>query len=190
MTRNQLHLLDRLLKTITMRTNILAFVATFGFIALLWLYVREFTVFYNTLGVLPLAIGSIIGALALAGAVLYRFRERFTPLNRHGTEIALILVLSAFFAPLFGSWLNRGLGRQGERSFEFVSETAYIASGYGILKGEKLKPTGYFLDVKDGDKRYRFKYKQQAYYPLTRPGERILLPVKKGLLGLSVVTLR
>ncbi|MFN0035993.1 MAG: hypothetical protein ACKVUS_13100 [Saprospiraceae bacterium] len=71
-----------------------------------------------------------------------------------------------------------------------MAETAYFASGYGILKGEKLKPTGWRLTVRQGRRERRLKYKSQAYYPLTKPGEEILLPVRRGIFGARVVLLK
>ncbi|HRI59140.1 MAG TPA: hypothetical protein PK228_05445, partial [Saprospiraceae bacterium] len=82
------------------------------------------------------------------------------------------------------------LGTTGNQSFEFVSETPYLASNYGVLKGEKLQPTGYYLMVKENGREIRFKYKLQSYYPLTKPGEKILLPVRKGLFGCRVILLQ
>ena len=172
------------------RTQVTAMAVTVFFIGLLWLYVREFPVFSNTLGVKRLVLGAMAAGLAVAAAGLYCFRARFQPWNRHLTEMALIAVLSVFFAPLFGSRINRAFGRDIEQSFEFVAERPYLSSGYGILKGEILKPSGYYLDVKANGRLYRLQYKTQAYFPLTRPGERVLLPFKKGLFGFKVGQLR
>ena len=168
----------------------IAMAVTVFFIGLLWLYVREFRIFSNTIGVKGLVWGAMAAGLLVAVGTLYYFRARFQPLNRHLTELALLVVLSVFFAPLFASWLNRAFGHQVEQSFEFVAERAYLASGYGILKGEALKPTGYYLDVRQNGQLYRFQYKSQAYFPLTRPGESILLPLRKGLFGVRVVELK
>lgn len=172
------------------RTQVTAMVVTVFFIGLLWLYVREFRIFSNTIGVKGLVWGALCAGLLGAAGILYCFRARFQPLNRHLTELALLAVLSVFFAPLFASWLNRAFGHRLEQSFEFVAERAYLASGYGILKGETLKPTGYYLDVRQNGRLYRFQYKSQAYFPLTRPGESVLLPLKKGLFGVRVVELK
>lgn len=160
------------------------------FFGLMALYVREFAVLSNTIGVLRLIIGSMVVMLLLGAGLLWRFRERFTPLSRHVTEIALILVFSLLFAPLFGSLLNRGLGRTEFQSFEFISETPYIATGYGFLKNTSIRPTGYFLEIKDrSNQRLRLRYKKQAYYPITQPGQQIMLPVRRGLFGIRVVEL-
>lgn len=172
------------------RTQATAVAVTLAFIGLMALYVREFRVFSNTIGVKSLVVGAIVAALALAGGFLYFFRTRFQPWQRHQTEITLLFFLSAFFAPLLASLLNRGLSRSAEQSFEFIAERPYVASGYGILKGETLKPSGYYLDVRQNGQLYRFSYKSQAFFPLTRPGELILLPLQKGLFGCRVISLK
>lgn len=168
----------------------LSFLTVLVFFAIMWLYVREFAVLSNTIDVKWLVAGAMLAGVALASAAIWRWRERFTPWGRHLPEVALILVFSVLFAPLFGSLLNRAFGKDEFQTFEFVSETAYFASGYGILKGEKWKPTGWRLVVREGGRERRLKYKRQAYYPLTKPGEQILLPVRKGFFGVRVAMLQ
>ncbi len=170
--------------------RILSLLAVLVFSLLVWLYVREFAVLSNTLEVKTLAIGSmLIGGLLVGGLIWYK-RDRFTPWDRHFPEVLLILVFSILFAPLFGSLLNRSLGSNQEESVDFVAETAYFASGYGILKGEKLKPTGWRLTVRENGHVRHFKYKSQAYFPLTKTGDPILLPIWQGLFGIRVMQLR
>ena len=170
--------------------KIRAFIAVLAFFALIWLYVREFAVLSNTIGGKSLVLGSMVVGATMAGGALWRWRERFTPWERHLPEVLLILVFSVLFAPLFGSLFNRALGKTANQSFEFVSETPYLASNYGVLKGEKIRPTGYYLTVKEKGRELRFKYKTQSYYPLTKPGETILLPVRTGLFGYRIVLLK
>jgi hypothetical protein len=43
--------------------------------------------------------------------------------------------------------------------------------------------------LKDG-RLYAFHYKAQAYFPLTKPGETVLLPLRNGLLGFPVLQLQ
>lgn len=170
--------------------RILSLVAVLFFSLLVWLYVREFAVLSNTLEIKPLVFGSMFACALIVGALLWRKKDRFTPLDRHFPEVVLILVFSTLFAPLWGSLLNRSLGTDESQSFDFVSETAYYASGYGILKGEKLRPSGWRLTVRENGRERRFKYKSQAYFPLTKSGEKVLLPVRKGLFGIRVLQLR
>lgn len=172
------------------RPKIYAFLAVLALFVLGGLYVREFAFLYNSIGVKGLVAGSLLVALAAAVAGLWLGRERFTPWKRHVPEILLILFCSVLFAPLFGSLLNRAFSLKEYHSFEFVSEAPYFSSGYGLLKGEKIEPSGYHLTVREKGQLHRFKYKGQAYYPLTKPGERILLPVRRGIFGVRVILLK
>lgn len=170
--------------------RVLAAALTLCLIGLVWLYTREFPVFMNTIGVKTLVLGAMgLGAL-LAGALIYGFRDRFTPWDRHVPEVALTLVFTMLFMPLFVSLINRAGGAQEHQPFEFISEMPYLSSNYGILKGEKIKPSGYRLTVRKNGRVYHFQYKQQEYFPLTKPGETVLLPVRKGWLGFGIVALK
>ena len=113
------------------------------FFGLMVLYVRESPVFSNTIGVVRLILGSMVLMLLLNIGLLWRFRERFSPWSRHVTEIALLLVFSVLFAPLFGSLLNRGLGRTEFQSFEFIAETPL--SRHRLWLYEKYQPAAHRL---------------------------------------------
>lgn len=157
---------------------------------LIWLYVREYAVFSNTIGVGRLvAVACIVGAI-LAGGLIYALRRRLTPWNRHWPEVFLLLFAGVLFAPLFGSLLNRAGGRTENQSFEFLAETPYLASRYGLLKGEAVQPTGYRLDVREQGQLRSFRYRTQAYFPNTKAGDPVLLPVRRGLFGVRVMMLR
>jgi hypothetical protein len=172
-----------------MYPRIFAFLLTIGFFGLIWLYMREFPLLSNTLGAGWLALGSILVGFAVAAGALWYFRERFMPWDRHRPDVAFLLATSMFFSPLLGSWLNRGLGNKAFQSFKFISETPFVATGYGILKDEKIKPTGYHLLVSENGTLRKFKYKTQSYYPVTKPGEDIMLPICKGFFGARVMLL-
>lgn len=164
--------------------------AVLVFFGLIWLYTREFPVFSNTIGVRNLVVLALFLGALCGGGLVYALRHRLTPWERHYPEVGILLFVSILFAPLLVSLINRAGGSRTHQSFEFISEQAYVASGYGLLKGEKIKPSGYRLYVKEGDRVLQFQYKTQAYYPLTRRGEAVLLPVQKGLLGFRVMELR
>lgn len=177
------------MKKADLTLRLYAFLGVLVFVASIWLYVREFPYFSNTIGVGKLVGVSLMAALLLGGGILWFWKAHFKPWERHLPQVLFILLFCPLFAPLLASLLNRSAGETTYMKFEFIAETPYFSSNYGLLKGEKIRPTGYFLAVRDGDLGYRFRYKQQAYYPLTKPGETILLPVKKGLLGFQVVLL-
>lgn len=175
---------------LSISVRLYALSAVLLFLGLVWLYTREFPVFSNTIGIRTLvAVSCLVGALAGSG-IVYALRHRLTPWDRHIPEIGIILAFPVIFAPLFGSLINRAGGSRAHQSFEFISEQAFVSSNYGLLKGEKIKPAGYSLYVKEGDRVLRFQYKSQAYYPITRRGETVLLPVRTGLLGFRVMELR
>ena len=168
----------------------LALIVTIILFSLIGLLVREFPILSNTMGAGSLVIASMLTGLLLSSFAVWHFRERFKPWDRHFPDVALVLVPCIVFAPLFGSLLNRGLGKTTSQTFEFVSELPFYASGYGMLKGEKAKASGYHLQARQNGKQYRFKYKSQAYYPNTKPGEKIMLPVREGFFGANVMLLK
>ena len=167
--------------------SILFVVVLFGLVVL---YVFEFPVFSNTLRVGRLVGGAIAFGFLLSGAVLYAFRQRFRPAENHLPEIAALVILPALFMPLFASLFNRAAGPNEYQSFRFVAERPYIAERYGILQTDTIRPTGWFLFVEENGREYQLRYSEQPYYPVTRSGEQVLLPVKRGLLGFRVVLLR
>jgi len=171
-------------------TRLLAIAAVLLLFTLIWLYTQEFRVFTNTIGVKRLVLGAFfVGALA-ATSILYALRHRLSPWENHLPETFFIAAFCVLFAPLFASLLNRAAGPLENQSFIFVSEMPYLATSYGILRGQPLKATGIRLIVKKEGRTYRFQYKSQEYFPLSKPGDRVLLPVRKGLLGAEVVELK
>ncbi len=168
------------------------FYALLGVAALLgiiFLYVREFTYFSNTIGLKWLVLGAMAVAGLLTTVLLYLKRDRFMPLGRHFPAVAFILVNAILFAPLLGSLANRLLGKTIVREFKFISEKAYYAEAYGVLKGEDVKVTGWRLTVNDAGVVRTFKYKKQSYYPISQPGDVISLPMVQGLFGAEVMDL-
>ena len=166
-----------------------ALLAVLGLVLMIFLYTREFNWLSNTVGAKQLVISSVVAGLAIAGGILWYKRERFTPVSKHLPEIGVIGLLIVFFSPLFGSWLNRLPGRSGYEQFIFKSEQGYISTGYGILRSESIRPTGWILIVEKNNKTYRFKYKDQPYFPITKPGETIELPMIHGIFGCDILEL-
>ncbi|HNG89981.1 MAG TPA: hypothetical protein PK858_07245, partial [Saprospiraceae bacterium] len=66
----------------------------------------------------------------------------------------------------------------------------YMTAGYGVLKGEKIQPTGYHLLVRQGSQLYRLRYRSQPYFPISRPGDTVSLPLRHGLFGVQVLDLK
>lgn len=170
--------------------KILAFAGVGMFFLLSWLYVREFQVFSNTDGLKKLILMAFTAGFIIAGGIFVLLRKRLAPVEKHMPEIFLLFIFVPLLSPLAFSLLNRAGGNKLKQSFEFVAETPYLASAGGLLKNEKIKPTGWHLYVRENQQVLHFKYKSQAYFPITEPGEDILLPIQEGLLGFRVMLLR
>lgn len=167
-----------------------AFLFTACFFILICLYVKEYPLLSNTIEIVPLLIGSFMAGLLLAGLIIWRFGQRLRPWSAHAPELNFIVLLCLIFAPLAGSWLNRAFGKTTYQSFVFVAESPYIASAYGLVRFQKVQASGYHLFVRDKERNYRFKYESQSYYPNTKPGESILLPIRTGLFGIRIMMLQ
>lgn len=171
--------------------KILALGYVAGLFSLVFLYVREFPFLGNTLKIRGLLFVSVVVATAVCGVIFWIFRQRLLPISKHRPELVFFFFPMIFFAPLAGSRFNRLSETVENQEFKFVSEVPYLASAGGFLKGEKLEPTGFRLTVRLDDGSLKiFKYRQQAYFPLTRPEELILLPMRQGLLGFEVLALK
>jgi hypothetical protein len=173
-----------------LRTKLTAFGGVFLFFLLVWLYVREFPVFSNTINGKGLVLWALAAGFAISAALFFVNKKRFTPVEKHLPEVFLLFFFIPLFAPLFFSLINRAGGNEVKQSFEFVAETPYLASAGGITKGQPIKPTGWHLYVRENGRVHHFKYKTQAYYPITQPGEAVLLPIREGLLGYRIMLLR
>lgn len=167
-------------------------IAVASIVCLLWLYVREFPVYDNTIGVAQLVLTSMAIIILFSMILLIFMRKRIVLMEDKWPLVFAALIFPALFAPLFGSLINRlGASEPAERSFIFQKEEPYKMSRFGFLAMlQKESPTGYHLFVSEGDKKFRFRYQKQAYFPLTKPGEVVLLPVKTGLLGFPIVDLK
>ena len=166
-----------------------AFFAVAALVALMFLYAREFEWFSNTIGAGRLVTIAFLLGLIISGGVIWYFRDRFTPIKKHLPEIGVIGLFITVFSPLMVSLLNRLPGKSNYEQFIFKSEQAYLAHGYGILKTESIRPTGWILTVERNGHQYQFKYKEQPYFPITQPGEIIELPIRHGVLGFDLVEL-
>lgn len=170
--------------------RVFALLFTACLFALIWLYVREFPVLSNTIEIAQLLAGSLVAGLLVAGLIVWRYRRRFLPWSSHAPEVILIFVGCLIFSPLAGSRLNRAFGKTKYQSFVFVAEVPYVASAYGLVRFQKVQASGYHLLVRDNAGNYRFKYVTQSFFPNTRAGESILLPIRTGLFGVRIMMLQ
>lgn len=177
-------------QSLSISSRMYALAGVLLFFGLIWLYTQEYPVFTNMIHTKWMVCGAVVfGALSGAG-ILFALRRRLQPWELHLPECFIILIFSMIFSPLFASLLNRAGGTTTYAPFIYVAETPFLSSGYGFLKGEKIKPSGYQLLVKDEDRLMQFRYKKQRYFPLSQPGDTVLLPVRSGLLGFRIVELK
>jgi len=152
-------------------------------------YIYEVNIWQNTLHPLYLVISATLLCLLLGGFLVWKLRPRLTPVHKHLPELFALLFLLVVLCPLFVSLLNRSLGTETYQSFEFIAEKPHIFTQVGrAIRGKPVKE-GFELTVRDGRQIRTFRYKKQAYFPLTKPGEPIMVPITRGLLGSNIVNL-
>ncbi len=174
-----------------MRTRFLAFLSVLALLGVVLLYVREFNQLSNTIHASRLVLAALAAGACVSAGILLFYRERFRPWEKHLPEALLIFFALTLVMPLAASLLNRSYGALQYESFRFLEEKPYYASAYGALKGERIEPSGYFLLVKDEKgNTHRFRYRKQAYYPLSRAGDTISLPMHMGLLRFERMVLK
>jgi hypothetical protein len=175
--------------TLSWKFKLIAIAAVLAVLGVIRLYMLEFPVFTNTIHAQMLVSLSILVGLLISGNLFYVFRARFMPLELHLPEFFSTLIFTLFLSPLLGSLLNRGLGHTEHHSFEFLTEKPYASSTYGMMLHHRIHQTGFLLEVRDQGELWQFRYRKQAYYPLTKPGDPILLPMRVGLFGFRVMLL-
>lgn len=172
-----------------LRTRMYAILGVLGFVACVLAYVREFPHLNNTIGVGKLVFWAMLAALLATLAAIVVKRQRFLPLKKHLPELVLVLIVPILFAPLAASCLNRWVGRDGYHSFEFLSEKPFIPGNIALFDRRQPRPDGWELFVREGYTGYKFRYRKQAYFPISKSGDNIQLPVRRGLFGFEVVVL-
>ena len=163
--------------------------AGFLFFFLIVLYVLEFPYFNRTFNIqtlvwISIAIGAVLGAF-----LAYRLRKYGKDLTDKIQIYVACILLCALFSPLLGSLSNRFLGFHPTtpQTFEFFKEEGYVSSRFGVLEGEDLELTGYYLFFFRGKELHRIN----TTLPLAegiQPGDPITLPVRKGLWGFEWIT--
>ena len=166
-------------------TAVLVVLLLLGLIAL---YVLEFRWFDRTIGMRNLALYAMaIGVLL--GVALGR---RFSPQGRNTVEKVQLYVFFIFictlFAPLAASLSNRLLSLSAPRleHITFFEEQAFYSDRYGLIKGERVEPDGYYTFFYYHGRLRRIK-SEQPLLPGRERGETAELRIKRGLWGYDVV---
>ncbi len=172
----------------SLKTRLLIFFAVLALLGVVVLYVLEFQWFQNYLDLRPMLLGSLVVGILLGIFLGFRFQKSSDDLAEIMQIWSACVILPLFLMPLFASLANRLFAKQAieQIQVEFWEEKAYIQSRYGILKGEKLDKTGYFVFVvKDGEI-LRLQSKTPRF-PNAKKGDKVNLPLRKGLFGTDFV---
>lgn len=157
-------------------------------LCLITLYVLEFRWFDRTAGMRTLALYAM-AAGALAGAALGRhFATQAGNTVEKVQLYVFFIVICSLFAPLFASLSNRLLSFSASRQeqVQFFQEQPYYASRSGPIKGEKVRPTGYYTFFYYRGQLRRIK-SGRPLFPDAKRGETVILPMKRGLWGFDVI---
>lgn len=159
-----------------------------GFFLFVWLYVMEFKYFDRTFSVKKLILGTMLfGALlGLVWAMNWK-KQLSDQVDRLRLFLSLIIGLGLVM-PYFGSLANRLIARTPVRyeTVEFIGETPYFASRFGVIEGETLKPTGYYVFFFRHGQLERVK-STVSMFPENERGDAVTIPVRKGILGFSYI---
>ena len=184
MTRNQ-----QKMSSLTIKEKLLYISLALTIFLVIFLYANEFRYFDSTLHVGGLILWSLMfGLIVGALAAFFYCKNRISNLTEKVKIYVFFIVVALFFMPLLASLSNRLISFQPVKSteVELAKETANFSSRYGLLKGEEPVPNHYYLFFyKDGEL-YRIETKAPRYTGKKR-GEKIRLPIKKGLWGYEVV---
>lgn len=156
-----------------------------GFFIMIFLYANEFSWYANTFGRnRMIMIALLMGGLAGLGVAHKLQRENQEVIEKFQLYIGL-MVVGAVLMPLCFSLTNRVLSFQKvtEESVEFVKSEGFNESRFGRIPQEQ--PDGYFAFVIRDDAVIRLTTRTPIYQEAQR-GDRVLLPIKKGLWGFEI----
>jgi len=156
--------------------------------AVIVFYALELDHFENTIGVKSLLIFSFIfGALIGVGLAYYISKRLTDPVERIILFVPIFLCVTLLM-PLLVSSSNRILSFSEVQQIEvqFLQTNRFVKSRFGEVEGLEDQNDGYFLFfVKDGEPK-RVKMNEN-YYPLADRGDKIKVPIRRGLYGFEFV---
>lgn len=152
------------------------------------LYVKEFYYFNRTF-----ALGRMVGIAMvvglLVGWLIYLRMRRFAEDGVDRMRVfAFCVIPTILFMPLIASLSNRLLssGEGVETPVSFVSQEPFLSDRGGLIKGEKIQPSGCRLFFYEGEKLHRI-INNQCNYGQQHRGDTIVLELHKGLWGVTWV---
>ena len=168
------------------KNNIQKIVAgALGFFVIVFLYTNEFSWYANTFNRNRMIfVGLFLGLFAGLGIAFKLQQENQEVIEKFQLYIGL-MVVCAILMPLLFSMTNRILSFRGvsEESVEFIKTEAFNESRFGRIPQEK--PDGYYAFLVRKGEYIRITTKEPVYESAHK-GDRVILPVKKGLWGFEI----
>lgn len=174
------------IKSESAKNNVIKIVAgVLVFFFILFLYVNEFSWYANTFDRNKLIlIGLFLGALVGLAIAYKLMRENQELIEKFQLSIGM-MVLGAMLMPLIFSMTNRifAFSSPIEELVEFEKNEAFNESRFGKIPQEN--PDGYYTFVVRKGTVIRLTTKKPIYQEKQK-GDRVLLPIKKGLWGFEI----
>lgn len=170
------------------KIKLIAWVGVFVLIGLIIGYSFEFEYLSNTIKATHLVVPAMIIGAMCGGLLAKHFSETEKSDVGRIRWWVLMIVLCTLFAPLFASWINRLplSSTQKQMTVEFLEEKPFAQERFGIEKGKKIKPDGYFIFVNINGEIVRFRAANQQFEGKKR-GDLVQLTIHPGNLGFDFV---
>ncbi len=174
--------------TLDWKTKLIAWGSVLTIVGLIFGYALEFKHFSNTLGVGKLVAFSLIAGAALGGWLASKLSRSETTFVGKVRWWVSSLILCTLFMPLIASWLNRLPLSNTTRqiSVEFIEEKPFAQERFGLEKGKKIAPDGYYIFVNYRGEIIRLRADRQQF-PGKERGDLVQLVLRKGNLGFDWV---
>ncbi|MEM9920665.1 MAG: hypothetical protein AAF990_21385 [Bacteroidota bacterium] len=158
---------------------------------LITLFVLEIPFFSRTFDVKMLVIVSLLIGLAIGLAIGYLIRTVVYEVHERFAVILMVAIPMAIFTPTIAHLSNRLLPRGEAQNveIEYLSAEARVSERFGVQKGQEVEVSKYIIHFLH---RQEVKKFQSHYHPFPKAqrGDKVGLPVQKGLWGFEFVALR
>ena len=165
---------------------------TLGFLALIVIYVFEFSYMNRTLQFRSLALWSLGIGGAIGGTLGWLVGREKTDWVERMQIFVFFVILLPLFSPLFASLSNRLLSFSDPRTVncEVVEFNVFMADRFGRLEGEEPRVDGYYLFFRKEGNLHRVEL-PASWDPGMEvvPGVPIALSFQRGLWGKEILQL-